>query len=169
VAVLAVLALFVLLTQGLYTGQHREVLGPYFHPTEEVDSFVTPQELTALRTLAARVPAGAVVAENPWNGGSYMYLVSGRRMLFPSEKSMRPGDPQLLARRLDDAGSDPAVCRAAQSQRVRFALTGGTPATKGRSPLQYRGIDAVGSSPAFRQVAEAAPYRLYELVGCASS
>jgi hypothetical protein len=158
--------LFVLLTAGGYVREHRDILATYFDPPAS-GSWASTEELRALRTLSSKVEPGAVVAANPWNGGSYLYLVSGRRMLFPTEKSLDSPDRQLMARRLDEAAESPRVCAAARRQEVRYALTGGTPAGKGKGYARFKGVDNVGGSSAFRELAAAGPYRLYELVHCA--
>jgi len=157
----------VLITGGGYVNAHRKILDPYFHPVPRRE-WVNIQELAALRTLSTRIPADAVVAANPFNGGTYLYVVSGRRMLFPTEKSLADGDRSLLAEHLDDVGRSEAVCAAARRLGVRYAITGGNRnrSAKERYAL-YGGINEVGSSPAFRLVTLAPPYRLYELVRCA--
>lgn len=163
----AVPLLFLLVTGGGYVNTHRATLDPYFHP-DYAHSWASKAELRALHTLARLVPSDAVVAENPWNGGSYMYVVSGRHMLFPTEKTRTPGDRTLLASRLDDVGRSTSVCAAARREHVKFAITGGRAfAGAGKRARQYAGVDAVGSSDAFRKVAKEGTYTLYRMVSCA--
>ena len=156
-------AALVLVTGG-YVDEHRSVISFYFHPTA-ASSVVSESELDSLRALAREIPRDAVVAANPWNGAPYLYLVSGRRMLFPTEKAIVPGDRALLARRLDDAGAAAEVCTAARRQGVQYAITGGRPF--GGGARRYPGVDRVGSSAAFREIAAAGPYTLYRLSRCA--
>ncbi|MDN5794466.1 MAG: hypothetical protein L0H79_01780 [Intrasporangium sp.] len=160
------LLVFLAVTHG-YVGAHEHILHRYFHP-KPADSWVSDQELRSLRALSAHLPPDAVVAANPWNGATYLYVVSGRRLLIPTEKADTSTDRQLLAKRLDEVGSDPAVCAAAEREDVDWAITGGQPFSwaNGREK-RYAGIDDVGSSSAWRQVATAAPYTLYERVACA--
>jgi len=161
--------LFVVATGGAYVDAHRQVLEPYFHPVPSM-SWANNQELRALRTLGQKIPIHAVVAENPWNGGGYMYIVSGRRMLFPTGTDRTAGDRTLLADSLDDVGSAPLVCAAARRLSVQFAITGGTAFGMARErAFQYGGVDAVGSSGAFHKVASAGPYTLYQMVRCAQA
>jgi hypothetical protein len=164
----AVPLLFMVATGGAYVETHRRALDPYFHPTAAM-SWASNEELAALRSLAQHVPPDAVVAENAWKGGSYMYIVSGRHMLFPTEKNRDPGDRTLLALKLDEVGSSPEVCAAARRQHVRYAITGGRPFAWARKSgtTQYTGVDSVGESDAFRKVAKEGPYTLYEMVKCA--
>lgn len=155
------------LNAGSQLDAHRHILHRYFHP-KPADSWVTDEELQALRQLSTRLPEEAVVAANPWNGGTYLYVVSGRQLLIPTEKTNTPGDRQLLATSLDRVGTDPEVCAAAERQGVTHAITGGQPFSwAGNRVEQYSGIDGVGSSAAWRQVATSAPFTLYERVGCA--
>ena len=160
------LALVVLVTGGGYVGAHQTALRPFFHPTPE-RTWASPADLRALRALSHDVTGRSVVAANPWNGGTYMYVVSGRRLLFPTEKSIDSPDRALLARSLDEAGRSARVCAAARRQHVRYAMTGGTLfAGMGPGYRRYPGVDGVGSSRAFRHVATAGDFRLYKLVSC---
>ena len=162
------IAVLLAATTTIYVGAHRQVLRPYFHPTAD-RSWVTDDELRALRALSSSLPADAVVAANPWKGATYLYVVSGRRLLVPTEKTNYPGDVSLLSLRLDDVGTDPAVCAAAKRQRVDWAITGGEAAHPVLKVTldEYRGVDAVASSPAWRTVRSAGPYTLYQRTACA--
>ena len=164
---LAVIAplVFVLATGG-YVSQHREMIDRYFHPPPS-SSWASDADLAALRALAPLIPAGDVVAANPWNGATYLYLVSGRRLLFPTEKALTVGDRMLLARRLDEVGTSPRVCAAARRQHVKYAIIGGTRAGVSPAFRRYPGVDAVAASPAFRQVGAAGSFQLFELILCA--
>jgi hypothetical protein len=164
VAVLGAMSLDV----GAQLDAHRHILHRYFHP-KPPDSWVSGPELQALRQLSTHVPEDAVVAANPWNGGTYLYVVSGRHLLVPTEKTNTPGDRRLLAANLDRVGTDPEVCAAARRQGVTHAIPGGQPFSwAGNRVKEYSGIDGVGSSPAWRLVATSAPFTLYERVGCAA-
>jgi hypothetical protein len=152
-----------------YVPAHERWLYRYFHP-DTAHSWASPQELAALHRFGRLIPPGAVTAANPWNGGTYLYVVSGRRLLVPTEKSLAKGDRAFLAANLDHAASDPLVCAAARRQHVEYAIVGGRPFAWGTpaSLALYRGIDGVAGAPGFTQVAAAGPYRLYRLTGCAS-
>ncbi|HYO20508.1 MAG TPA: DUF6541 family protein, partial [Dermatophilaceae bacterium] len=135
-----VLAALVLGTQA-YVGPHRGFIDGYFAPSP-ARSWASDEELLALNRLARHIPPGAVTAANPWNGATYLYVTSGRRLLVPTEKSLTPGDRTLLAAQLDRAGTSPDVCDAARRQRVEYAITGGKPfSSAGAGRLaNYRGI-----------------------------
>jgi hypothetical protein len=157
---------FVVATGG-YVRQHRDMIDRYWHPSV-YRSWASPGELNALRQLATHIGPDDVTAANPWNGATYLYLVSGRTLLIPSEKVRGVADRALLADRLDQVGSDQTVCVAARLARVRFVITGGRPFSSGSTEWKtYPGIDAVPSSPAFTKVAAAGPYTLWQLTSCA--
>ena len=118
-AALVVAVVLVLVTGGLAWGPHRSALGQYFD-RPEANAFASDAEIDDLRELGRRLPADAVVAANPWKGAPYLYLASGERLLFPTEKAWFPGDRDLLGRRLDEASSDPSVCAAVRRQRRRL-------------------------------------------------
>ncbi len=162
-----VLLAFLAVTRG-YVEAHAGILHRYFHP-EPAYSWVSDAELRSLRTLSTYVPADGVVAANPWNGGTYLYVVSGRRLLVPTEKANITPDRNLLSKRLNTVGTNPAVCAAAEREHVDWAITGGQPFSwVGNRMRLYVGIDHVGTSPAWQRVAYAAPYTLYKRVACAS-
>lgn len=152
---------------GGYVDQHREMIDRYWHPSK-YRSWASDAELQALRELSRYIGPDDVTAANPWNGATYLYLVSGRELLIPSEKVRSPGDRALLAERLDEVGTDPQVCAAVQRQHVRFAITGGRPFSSGGTDWKtYPGIAGVPDSPAFVKVATAGGYTLWELTDCA--
>ncbi len=169
-AALAVLvpAGFVVATGG-YVHEHRDMIDRYWHPSV-YRSWASDAELWALRQLSQHIGPGDVTAANPWNGATYLYLVSGRQLLVPTEKVRSPGDRSLLADHLDQVGTDPEVCAAVRRQHVRFAITGGRPFSSGGTDWKtYPGIAAVPDSPAFTKVAQAGPYTLWEVTRCAGA
>jgi Family of unknown function (DUF6541) len=167
-ATVLVVGAFLGLSRG-YVPVHERWLNRYFHP-DSAHSWVSPGELAALHRFGGLIPPDAVTAANPWNGGTYLYVVSGRRLLVPTEKSLTKGDREFLAAHLDLAGTDPLVCAAARRQHVEYAIVGGKPFAwaTGQSLAHYHGFDAVADSPAFTPVAHAGPYTLYRLTRCAA-
>lgn len=166
-ATVAVMAIFVLSTH-VYITAHGEILNRYFHPPA-ANSWASDRELRALHTIGARLPGDAVVAANPWNGGTYLYVVSGRHLLVPTEKANSSDDRQLLSLRLDEVSTNREVCAAAKRQSVQWAITGGRPFSwAGESVLEYVGIDRVGDSPGWTRVEKVGPYTLYRLTNCAA-
>ena len=168
-ATAAVCAAYLVLSVGGEVRAHRALLDDFFDQ-KRPSAWVTDAELAALRDLGRQLPADAVVAANPLSGGSYLYLVSGHRLLYPSEKAMTKGDLQLLGRRIDDIGTDPKVCAAARRHDVTHVLTGGKPTTFGPNrKAAYAGLAAVPGSPAFEEIGQSGPYRLYRITACAGA
>ncbi len=164
----ATLALLVLAGATAWTRPRTAWVSTYFHPTARL-SWATPSELASLARLSRAVPAGDLTAANPWDGGTYLYLVSDRALLWPTEKNDDTPDRRLLGLRLDRVGTDPRVCAAARREHVTRAITGGEPfgwATR-RQLAMYAGVDRIGSSPAWRAVARDGEYTLYQLQACA--
>lgn len=167
-AVLTVL--LVVVTQGYYV-EKRDWMKGYYQPGE-LRSWARPYELESLYELAQLIPEDAVVAANPWNGGTFLYVMTGTDLLYPTEKArLSTPERELLAGSLYRAGTDASVCAAAQRAGVTHAVVGGHPFHWGigQEARAYSGIDAVGSYSAWRLVASAEPYRLYELVSCAGA
>ena len=180
VAATAAAALLVLLSSGLYAREHAETLDLTYDPKPAEAGLVT----AAQREFLGRVslPPDAVVAQNPWNGSPLLATLGGGTVLFPHMQGRWTPDQRLVAQRLDEVGSDPAVCAAVRRLGVTHVLVGGTPFWPWDARIRdYPGIDAVdggptpvpGSAPApgFALVAAApgAAYRLYRITACAPS
>ena len=138
-----------------------------YHESSASWSWLRPGEQQALVELAAHVPAGAVVAANPWRGAMFLYPVSGVEMLYPTNYSLALPDRRLLGARIDRIQADPAVCAAAARQRLRFVVTGGDAHIWGyyENPA-YAGIDATVLNGTFTPVAAAGPYVLRAVPAC---
>lgn len=165
----AVLTAALIVGTGGYRHTKFDKMDDQFFPKSEL-SWASPAELRSLQALARRVPEGAVVAADPWNGATYMYVVSGRRLLWPTEKTNNNADRQLLGLKLNTIGKDPAVCAAAQRQGVEYAITGGQffAWAEPEDLQQYVGVNKVATSPAWEPIATEKPYTLYRLTHCAS-
>lgn len=164
----ALIAVLFVATGG-YRHKKFETMTKQFHPTDAM-SWVSAQELRSLRSLAAHIPQDSVVAANPWNGGTYLYVVSGRRLLWPTEKTNRSEDRKTLGLTLDSVGEDPRACAAARRQGVDYAITGGRPfawATP-ENLSEYIGVDGVHADASWQLIAFEEPYSLYRLTGCST-
>lgn len=153
---------------GGYRHTKFDKMDDQFYPKPEL-SWASPDELRSLMALSGSIPENATVAANPWNGATYLYLVSGRHLLWPTEKANNNPDRQLLGLHLDTVGEDPAVCSAAKRQRVGYAITGGQffAWAKADDLAQYVGVDDLSPNDAWERIATAAPYTLYRLRDCA--
>lgn len=154
-------------TAGGNAGSRAAALDGYFDP-QPSQSWISGPELRALKDLGRQIPDDSVVAANPWAGGNWLALVSGERMLYPTEKVLSSSpDLVLLGKHLDDVASDPEVCRLALARHVDYAITGGNLAARTKAARSaYSGVDDVKDAKAWEEVAASGPYRLYRLVGC---
>ncbi|MFL6152132.1 MAG: DUF6541 family protein [Ornithinibacter sp.] len=165
-AVLAPL-LFVLVTGGANLDARRDFIERYFKTSVD-RSWASPEELASLRSLARRMEPNGVVAANPWNGATYLPLVSDRQLLLATEKSSAPGDRRLLATDLSSAAVRVDVCAAMHRQNVRYVITGGRPWAKlsQRAWRRYGGIDGVSRAGGFEVVAKEGPFTLWRVPEC---
>jgi hypothetical protein len=170
-ATVGVVAVFLVVSGGAHLPARADVLDAAFNPPPE-KAWVSERELAALRVIGQDLPVDAVVAANPWRGGQYLYPVSGRRVLFPTEK-VRESSPERLrlARSLNDVGTNPKVCAAARKLGVEWALTGGSVVSTGPPGAftAYRGVDSVGTSYGWERVRIEAPFTLYRRTACADA
>jgi len=159
-AVVAVLAGGIPVHQGVVGKTYREE-GPDY-------SWVTPQEYAALPQLSGFVPAGSVVAANPYRGGMFFYVASGVEVFYPTENSLMLPDRRLIGTSLTLVESLPAVCSAAARHRVEYVLTGGSMHIWGvlDHTAEYAGVDAVADNPRFEVVAQSGPYTLRRVPKC---
>jgi hypothetical protein len=158
---------FVLVTGGANLDARRDFIERYF--TTSVDrSWASPKELASLRSLATRMEPGGVVAANPWNGATYLALVSDRQLLLPTEKSSAPGDRRLLATSLSSAATRADVCAAMRRQDVRYVITGGRPwaSLSQGAWRRYAGIDGVSPAGGFEVVATEGAFTLWRVPEC---
>ena len=168
-ATAAVGALFLVLTLGNNQGAHVANLEPFYQPRSPGTALLSQAQAAALQRLARSIPAGAVVADNPWRGHALLYAFTGRRVLFASEKAATTPDRTLVADQLAEAGAPGRsdVCAAIRRLGVSYVLTGGTNDLghhNGRS--DFAGVDAVPGRPGFTPVATAAPYTLWRITAC---
>lgn len=152
----------------LETGDRVNQVRGYYQPEAPGYWFVTPDDFTALRELGGLVPAGDAVAVNPWVGGEYLHVASGRRPLFPqSYAALRSADADLLGRQLAQISTAPAVCEAAQRLGVTHVITGGrTWRVPDRERPLYQGLEGVPNAPGFTRVATSGAFTLYALPAC---
>lgn len=169
----AVMSVIILAGVIVGTGGYRDTkyawMDDLFHPRDS-HSWASPQELRSLRALAQKIPQDAVIAADPWRGGTYLYVVSGRQLLWPTEKTNNNADRRLLGLELNDIASDPTVCAAAHRQGVDYVITGGRPFAWARPAQreQFDGINAITAGPGWTLVATEKPYTLYRLTSCAA-
>jgi hypothetical protein len=159
--------IFVLVTGGANLDARQNFIERYFRPSVD-RTWASPEELASLRALARRMGREGVVAANPWNGATYLPLVSDRQLLLVSEKALAPGDRQLLATDLSSAATRADVCAAMRREDVRYVITGGRPWAKlsQQAWKQYAGIDGVSPAGGFEVIAKEGPFTLWRVPQC---
>ena len=166
-APLAVVVVFAGVTSGNYVAENAARVRTYYHPKTLSGNLLSDREARSLEELARSIPRRAVVADDPWNGTSLIYALSGRRVLFPTEQTLNTADRVLLADRLHLASTDPAVCEAVERQGVQYVLTGGSPFYQGRHGHRtFEGVDTVPNAAGFERVASSGPFDLYRITAC---
>ncbi len=160
---------FVIATVGNNQAAHVDRLRPYYSPAQADRALLPSEAPRAFARLATSIPAGAVVADNPWRGHALLYAFTGRQVLFASEKALSSSDNVLLATDLYLAGTPGGsdICAAVRRTRVTMVLTGGDNrllVTGGRN--EFRGIDLVAGAPGFVAVARAGDYTLWRITAC---
>ena len=162
------LAAYVVLTVSNNLPQQRDRLQAYYAPKDPAAALLTPSQQTALTRLATRIPAEAIVADNPWRGTSLLYSLTGRRVLYPTPTSagLSPAKA-LVAEQLAAVATRPDVCAAVREVQLTYVVTGGTNFMPNRAGLSnYPGVDRVPGQPGFTQVAQSGPYTLWQITGC---
>ncbi len=166
---LVVAVLFLVATLGNNHAAQVSTLRPYYHPRNASRALLTPQEAHAFGVLARSIPAGAVVADNPWRGHALLYAFTSRRVVFFSEKAVTTPERQIVADALFVAASPlhPDVCPAVRAVGATYVITGGRnrlPNSNGRD--QFLGVDLVPGRPGFALVARSAPFALWRITAC---
>lgn len=115
-------------------------------------------ERALLDRVDATVPAGVMVAGNPWNGSGFVYALADRPTPFPHMTSTFDADRQVVAEHLRDAATDPAVCPAVQRLHLGYVLDfgtyylwGGDDPKAGRD-RKYPGLLDLATAPGFTAV-----------------
>ncbi|MET1088091.1 MAG: DUF6541 family protein [Arthrobacter sp.] len=130
---------------------------------------LTPDELALLKRLPDKVPADAVIADNPWNGSSLAYAYAGRRVLTAHLFAAHDPAAAVIAKSLKTSPGDPAVCEALRSRNVQFVLDFGSQYLIDLPGSDtYPGLTDIGNAPGFTLVDSQGPdARLYRISACA--
>ncbi|RCW38513.1 hypothetical protein DFQ14_12115 [Halopolyspora algeriensis] len=111
------------------------------------------------------VPDDAVVAGDPWDGSAMLWALTGTHVLFPH---LNPSSGnEYLAEHLNEAATDPKVCRLMSKLNVRYAIEGTSQywlSNPGND--SYPGLTDLSKSAGFELVEQQGPLRLYRITAC---
>lgn len=125
-----------------------------------------PDEIALLERLPDHVPERERVLGTPWNGSALAQSVGDREVVFPHLVGTWDSDRALLATRLADAASDPAVCRAVRHLDAWWVLDGAESFWPGdERQRQYAGLHVAGR-PGFEPVDRGGRLTLYRVTAC---
>ncbi|GAA1392585.1 membrane protein [Pseudonocardia kongjuensis] len=161
VGVLAV----VVTSGGLYQRSHIDQLAGIYQTPEQV--LVGPEQAQFLRYAGELLPADAVVAQNPWAGTAMLWPLTDRQVLFPHLTGVWSEDQLLIADRLREASTDPAVCAAVAETGVGYVITA-PPTFWEPDPLasNWPGLDDLHEADGFELLAEDGDNALWRITAC---
>lgn len=157
----------------LATGVQSAAQERYLTESEQIylrdwpESVLSSDEYALLERVDQEVPADAVIAVNPWNGGSLAYALTGRAVtvyhLFGSEDP----DVKKVSKTLDRAPQSTAACDAIRRSRVSFVLDFGDQfLASNPAAATYDGLEDLEESDAVELVDEQGAAKLYRVVVC---
>lgn len=131
----------------------------------ENSPLVSSDELALLDRLDSHVPANVVIVGNPWNGSALAYALADRKMVQMHILSELPAGAEEIYDHLDQALSDPDVCRAVRDLNVHYVLDFGHREVHG-GDNGFRGLDNLAASGVARLIDSEGDARLYQLTVC---
>jgi hypothetical protein len=135
---------------------------------DEQSKMLTVDERALLERVAEHVPAGSVIADNPWNGSSLAYAYAGRRVLTPHLFAGADPVRELIDERLKYEPADPKICDALRSTNVEFVLDFGSDYMIDLDGSgDFPGVTDIGDAAGFELLdSEGAHAKLYRITAC---
>lgn len=129
---------------------------------------LTPDERNLLQRLGEHVPAGAVIADNPWNGSSLAYAYAGRPVLTSHLFAQQDSVHEVINERLQFEPGSPDVCSAIHDEGVEFVLDFGSRYIIDLPGAHdYPGVTDIAPEAGFELVDFEGPHaKLYRIRGC---
>jgi hypothetical protein len=150
-------------TGGLYHAD-RSVRLMFTYPKTEEPKLVTDEMRAFYARIKDEIPEDAKVIGNPFDGSVMFWALADREVVFPHFLATLSPDQEYLSRNLDDAASDPKVCRAADRLGVEYVLIGKAKATTPNG--LYSGITPVQRKKGFELIDSAGQTKLYRITAC---
>ncbi len=163
---LVVCVLLALVTQ---TGPVRNYIAQnkIFYERDTKESIVSSNEYKLFDRLAAEVPEDAVIAVNPWNGGSLAYAFADRKVLEYHQTQRMNAAMRTIAEGLANADTNPQVCAAVRKLKVTYALDLGSQYLLNHpSSETYQGLQDLEKSKAVQLVDSEGDAKLFKVVAC---
>jgi hypothetical protein len=126
---------------------------------------ISADELTLINRLDSKVPEGAVIADNPWNGSALAYAFSGRPVLQPHMHGEMPEGGKKIIEELNEAAVDPSVCTEVERLNVDYVLDFGHREVHG-GDHGYDGLDNLALDGVGRLIDSEGEAKLYEITAC---
>ncbi|MDY2940770.1 MAG: DUF6541 family protein [Varibaculum sp.] len=168
-----VLAIMLAIIGGLAAqGEARQYLTAYrISPANNQEAqVVDADEYQLFLWMHENLPADAVVAANPWEGGTFAWGVGGTRTIFPKITAQVEPQFQYLAKHLRDALNDPKTCSLIKQYGITYTLDLENNYLWGGSgwdqELNYPGLDGTAESgigPVVKQYGNA---KLVKITAC---
>lgn len=163
---LVVCTVLVLLTQ-MGTVRNYIVDSKIFYMRDTKDSILSSDEYKLLDRLDTEVPKDAVIAVNPWNGGSLAYAFADRQVLEFHQTQRMNNDMRIVAQDLAEADRSPQVCDAVRRLNVSYALDFGSQYLLNHpSSLRYPGLQDLETSKALELVDQEGEAKLFKVTAC---
>lgn len=150
------------------TGITASVATAFRLPESEAGTaVVSAEQIAFFGDLPTHVPEGQRVLGDPWDGAAWTQLFGDREPVFPHVNGQWDADRLVLAQRLQDIETDPAVCEALRRLNVRYVvysrheLGGGDPAGN-LFPGPHRAVEA----GLFAEVAASGETSLHRIDQC---
>ena len=162
-AVVALVAPLLLLTAWAAPGSAG--VERYYADQWQKHDLLDDDERALLEEVPEHVPEDAVIAVNPWNGGSLAYAISDREVNVYVGRQKTTPQLTLIKDRLDPAATDPEVCDAMHAAHVEYALDFGPHELWDRHETMP-GLDGISRSGATEVVAREGDATLLRMLPC---
>lgn len=133
---------------------------------DQRSALLSPDERALLERLPGKVPANAVIADNPWNGSGLAYALADRRVLAPHTGGAYSPEVTAITSGIDRGTVE--ACTAAQKLGVEYVLDFGRdyvfPGTPRAQP--YIGVSGVERSDVLTEIDRQGNAVLYKITGC---
>lgn len=128
---------------------------------------VSSPEYILMSRLDETVPADAVIAVDPFNGGSLAYAVSGRKVSEYHLSGGPKGELSIVAKDLATATAGSEVCQLANKLNIQFILDFGSfYMLDTKAAKSYPGFVEIGPNTTLKLIDQEAQAKLYEVVAC---